>query len=82
VAPFAPGLSDREKTTLRDFCTEMQECCEEDGFSELLIFRDESTFHISEKVNKQNVRIGGTENPRATVQHVRDSPNVNVFCAL
>jgi hypothetical protein len=76
------SLSGQDKTTRRDFCTEMQERCEEDGFSESLIFSDESTFHISGKVNKENVHIWGTENLRATVQHVRDSPKVNVFCAM
>jgi hypothetical protein len=60
----------------------MQERCEEDGFSERLIFSDESTFHSSRKVNKQNVLIWGTENPRATVEHVRDSPHVNVLFAM
>jgi hypothetical protein len=34
------------------------------------------------KVSRHNVRIWGTENPHATVEHVRDSPNVNVFCAI
>jgi DNA-dependent RNA polymerase auxiliary subunit epsilon len=79
---FIQILSDQGKLTRRDFCTEMQERCEEDDFSERLILSDESTFHISGKVNKQNVRIWGTENPRATVEHVRDSPKVNVFCAM
>ena len=26
--------------------------------------------------------IWGSENPRASLEHVRDSPKVNVFCAL
>jgi hypothetical protein len=73
---------DQDKTTRRDYCTEMQEGCEEDGSCERLIFSDESTFHISGKVNKQSIRIWGTENLRATVEHVRDSPKVNVFCAM
>ncbi|PSN29696.1 hypothetical protein C0J52_27396 [Blattella germanica] len=34
------------------------------------------------KVNRHNVRIWGTENPRVIVEHVRDSPKCNVFCAL
>ncbi|PNF43568.1 hypothetical protein B7P43_G03928, partial [Cryptotermes secundus] len=46
------------------------------------VFGDESTFHISSTVNKHNVRIRGTENPRAVVEHVRDSPKVHVFCAV
>ena len=59
----------------------MQQWNEEDFFNRL-IFGDESTFHLSGKVNKHNVRIWGTENPRELVQYLRDSPKVNVFCAV
>jgi hypothetical protein len=45
------------------------------------VFSDEACFHLSGKVNRHNVRIWGMENPRATVQHIRDSPKVNLFCA-
>ena len=34
------------------------------------------------KVNRHNVRIWGTENPHETMEHVRDSPKVNVFYAI
>jgi len=47
-----------------------------------LQFSDEATFHASGAVNRRNVRIWGSENPRAYVQHQRDSPKVNVFCAI
>ncbi|PSN42513.1 hypothetical protein C0J52_16160, partial [Blattella germanica] len=43
---------------------------------------DESTFHLSGKWNTQNVRIWGTEPPRAVLQHARDYPKINVFCAV
>jgi hypothetical protein len=46
------------------------------------MFSDEATFHVSGKVNKQNVRIWESENPHATVEHIRDSPKVNVWCGL
>lgn len=42
-------------------------------------FGDESTFHISGKVIKHNVRIWRTENPKLAVQHDRDSSKLNVF---
>lgn len=62
---------------------ELQDCVEnDDAFFHRLIFSDECTFHISGKVNRHNVRIWGTENPRASLQHIRDSPKVNVFCAV
>jgi hypothetical protein len=60
----------------------MQERCEENGFSEGLIFSEESTFHISAKMNKENVRIWGTENSRATLQRMWDSPMCSVLCPV
>jgi hypothetical protein len=46
------------------------------------VFSDEVCFHLSGKVICHNVCIWGMENPHAAVQHIRDTPNVNVFCAL
>ena len=46
-----------------------------------IIFNDETTFHLSGKVNRYNVRIWGSENPHATLEVERDSPKPNVFCA-
>ena len=51
-------------------------------FVERLIFCDEATFYISGKVNRHNVHIWGTEQPHAQIEHQRDSPKVNVFCAV
>jgi hypothetical protein len=48
----------------------------------LHVYSNESTFHVSGKVNTHNCRIWGSENPRVFLEHVRDSPKVNVFCAL
>ena len=55
---------------------------EEDRFAEKLVFSDNATFHMCGKVNRHNVRIWGTENLHAMMEHVRDSPKVNVFCAV
>jgi len=56
---------------------------QDDGkFLDSVIFSDESTFHVSGRVNTHNCRIWGSENPRVSLEHVRDSPKVNVFCAL
>jgi len=33
-------------------------------------------------VNGHNVRIWGTEQPHAQIDHQRDSPKVNVFCVV
>jgi len=54
----------------------------DDHFLEKVQFSYEETFHISSVVNRRNVRIWGSENPHAYVQHQRDSPKVNVFRAV
>jgi hypothetical protein len=45
-------------------------------------FSGEATFHVSGAVNCHNVRLWGSENPHAYVEHQHDSPKVNVFCAI
>lgn len=47
-----------------------------------IIMSDEAAFHINGRVNKHNCRIWGLENPREFHQHERDSPKVNVWCAV
>jgi hypothetical protein len=65
------------------FCLELQQKVSlDEGFLEKIIFSIEATFHISGKVNRHNVRVWGSENRHAYVEHVRDSPKVNVFCAI
>uniref|UniRef100_UPI00358EB2A0 histone-lysine N-methyltransferase SETMAR-like n=1 Tax=Myxine glutinosa TaxID=7769 RepID=UPI00358EB2A0 len=65
-----------------EFSDAMLQNMEDDSFLPRLIFSDEATFHLSGKVNRHNVRIWGLENPHETVEHERDSPKVNVFCAV
>ena len=50
----------------------------------VFVFSDEANFHLSVrgKVNRYNVRIWGTENLHAIVQHERASEMVNIFCAM
>ena len=57
-------LSENYKDVFLNFCIEKQERFAVDGFAESLIFSDKATFHLSGKVNRQNVRIWGTEKPR------------------
>lgn len=66
------------------------ECCElllyhingDPTFLDNLWWSDECTFHVSGKVNKQNCRIWGNEMPHDRREVERDSPKVNVWCAL
>ncbi|PNF26251.1 hypothetical protein B7P43_G02649 [Cryptotermes secundus] len=72
------NLTENDKILRHSFCMFIQQRNEA---SNDFFFGDESTFHISGTVNKHNVRIWGTEKPRAVVERVRDSPKVNVCCA-
>jgi hypothetical protein len=55
---------------------------EDEDFVGRLVFTDEATFHVNGKVNRHNLRIWSTENPHSTIEHVRDSPKMNGFCAI
>ena len=64
-------------------CVQLQDLMSsDDHFLEKVQFSDESTFHVSGAVNRRSVRIWGSENPHAYVEHQCDSPKVNVFCAI
>lgn len=76
------ALSEDDNNRRHEFCIQFQQLIEDEDRCSKLIFSDEATFHLSGKVNRPNVRVWGTENPRLVLQHVRDSPKVNVFCAM
>jgi hypothetical protein len=46
------------------------------------MFSAEATFHVSRQAHRSNVRIWGKERSHEFVEHERDSPKVNVWCAL
>jgi len=76
-------LSDEGHRRRLDFCLQLQDLMSSvDHFLEKVQFSDEATFHVSSAVNRRNVRIWGSENPHAYVEHQHDSLNVNVFCAI
>jgi len=76
-------LSDEDHRRRLDFCLQLQDLMSsDDHFLEKVQFSDEATFHVNGAVNRHNVRIWGSENPYAYVQHQRDSPKVNVFCTI
>ena len=77
------ALSDGDKEEQREFCGGMFDKMEnEDDYVNKSVSNDEVTFHLSGKVNRHIVRIWGTENPLEIVEHVRDSPKLNVLCAI
>ena len=75
-------LRREDHTKCLHFCVSFQDLCGDDDFLKGLRFRDEATFHVSGKLNKQNVRIWWTEKHRRIVENERDSPKTNVFCAF
>jgi hypothetical protein len=76
-------LSDEDYRRRLDFCLQLQDLINSaDHFLEKVQFSDQATFHVNDAVNRRNVRIWGSENPHANVGHQRDSPKVNVFCAI
>lgn len=80
---LVPKLYPQDQKTRFEFCTSFQESMENDpDLLSKIIFSDEATFHLSGKVNRHNVRIWGTQNPHATLEFERNSPKVNVFCAV
>jgi hypothetical protein len=80
---MAQQLSDEDHRRQLDFCLQLQDLMSSDyHFLEKVQFSDEATSHVSGAVNRRNVRIWGSENPYAYVEHQRDSPKVNVFCAI
>ncbi|GBO14512.1 hypothetical protein AVEN_242563-1 [Araneus ventricosus] len=60
----------------------MLEAMEVDDICTRLVSSYEATFHLSGKVNRHNVRIWDLANPHTWIQNERDSPKVNVFCAM
>ena len=53
-----------------------------DSFVKSIMFSDETTFHLSSKVNRQNMSIWGAANQHVIVKHVRNSHKINVFCTM
>jgi translation initiation factor IF-1 len=49
-------------------------------FLRKIMFSEEATFHVPGKVNKQNVRIVGSQNPHARREHIRERTKDNVWC--
>ena len=72
---------DHRKRT--DFAVEILSLIEEnDNYLNLMLFSDESTFHVCGKVNRHNCRIWGSENPHQVIEYERDTPKLSVWLGL
>ncbi|KAL4104006.1 hypothetical protein QTP88_019319 [Uroleucon formosanum] len=82
VLQLLQALKPNDKLKRLEFSIFMQEAMQDENFASRLVFSNEASFHLSGKVNRHNVRIWGTTNPHAIIEHERDSPKLNVFCAI
>lgn len=57
-------FKDTVKPARYEFCIDMLKKLEDNGFEEWLIFSDEETIYVSDKVKKQNTRIWSTGSPQ------------------
>jgi hypothetical protein len=76
------ALNPQDHSLPFQFCMDFQQQLEEDRFAEKLVFSDKAMFHVCGKVNHHNIRILSMENAHAAVEHVCDSPKVNVSFAV
>jgi hypothetical protein len=60
----------------------LEQLTADDSYLQKILFSDEATFHTHGVLNRHNCRIWGGENPHALMEHVRDSPKVNVWCGI
>ena len=74
------ALEPNDRPKRREFAEEILEHISEDeAFLKQVCFSDETTFHVSGKLNRNNVRIWGSEHPHETRMLHWDSPKVNVW---
>jgi hypothetical protein len=62
------ALNPQDRNLRFQFCVEFKQRLEEDRFADKLVFSDEATFYMC-----------GNGNPHVTVEHVRDSPKLNML---
>ncbi|KAJ4450115.1 hypothetical protein ANN_01522 [Periplaneta americana] len=63
------AASPKNREQRRNVCMSMQTLIEnDDEFIRSVVFSDEATFHLSGKMNRHNLSIWGSENPRTYVE--------------
>ena len=77
------ALKPEDKPRRKEFAVTMLDRLDSDpGFLKRVCFGDESTFHVSELINRHNSRIWGSQNPHETYELERDSSKLNVWCGI
>ena len=46
------------------------------------MFTDEACFHVLGKIKQHRVRVWGSQNPHVVIEHICDSPKLNVWLGL
>ena len=76
-------LKSEDKPRRKEFVLTMLDRLDSDpGFLKRVCFSDESTFHVSGLLNRDNLRIWDSENPDDTCEVEPDSPKLNVWCGI
>jgi hypothetical protein len=66
----------------QNFCkTLLAEMASDETIAERLVFSDEAAFDTRSKVNRHDLRVWVSEY-RVTFEHQRNSPKMNVYCAI
>lgn len=77
------AIKETDKPKRFEFASDMLNEIENDQqFLKRIVFSDEATFHVCGHVHRYNVRIWASENPHVYTEYERNSPKVNVWCAL
>jgi hypothetical protein len=76
------SFDDGDNEKRYEFFGEMFDKTEKNDYLNKIAFSDKVNFHLSGKFNPFNVRIWGKVNPHVTIEHVRDSTKLKVFCAV
>ena len=76
-------LKPNDRPKCKVFALEMLSHIEDDkDYLIKVLFTEDACFHVSGKVNRHNVRIWGSENPHMVIEHIRNTPKVNVWYRL
>jgi hypothetical protein len=69
-------------STIRRSSSKRQLLTTDDSYLLKILFSDKAIFHIHAAVNYQSCRIWDSENRHTVMEHVPDSPKVNVWCRI
>ena len=76
-------LKPNDRPKRKVFALDMLSHIEDDeDYLKKVMLTNKACCNVSGKVNRHNMRIWGSENLHVVIEHVRDSPKVNLLCGL